>query len=92
MPPTWPTVGALTLGFQGMQLEGTPGQRLGIYLAQVGTPDYDAMILLDMTALAVAESQPHKSGTVAQRGQAGRPSGLSYETSCWGVLTGSDIS
>jgi hypothetical protein len=40
-----------------MQLEGTPGQRLGIYLAQVGTPDYDAMILLDMTAPAVAEGQ-----------------------------------
>ena len=45
-----PQVGTLTLGFQGMQLEGTPGQRLGIYLAEPGTPDYDAMILLDMTA------------------------------------------
>lgn len=33
-----------------MQLEGTPGQRLGIYLAEPGTPDCDAMILLDMTA------------------------------------------
>ena len=33
-----------------MQLEGTPGQRLGVYLAEPGTPDYDAMILLDMTA------------------------------------------
>jgi hypothetical protein len=27
-----------------------PGQRLGVYLAEPGTPDYDAMILLDMTA------------------------------------------
>jgi len=44
-----PQVGTITLGFQGMQLEGTPGQRLGIYLAEPGTPDYDAMILLDMT-------------------------------------------
>jgi hypothetical protein len=33
-----------------MQLEGTPGQRLGVYVAEPGTPDYDAMILLDMTA------------------------------------------
>jgi transcriptional regulator with XRE-family HTH domain len=43
-----PQVGTITLGFQGMQLEGTPGQRLGIYLAEPGTPDHDAMILLDL--------------------------------------------
>jgi hypothetical protein len=45
-----PKVGTITLAFQGTQLEGTPGQRLGIYLADPGTPDYDAMVLLDMTA------------------------------------------
>ena len=45
-----PQVGTITLGFQGMQLEDTPGQRLGVYLAEPGTSDYDAMILLDMTA------------------------------------------
>ncbi len=45
-----PHVGTITLNFQGMQLEGTPGQRLGLYIAQPGTPDHDAMILLDMTA------------------------------------------
>jgi transcriptional regulator with XRE-family HTH domain len=45
-----PHVGSITLSFQGMQLEGTPGQRLGVYVAEPGTPDYDAMILLDMTA------------------------------------------
>ena len=50
-----PQVGTLTLGFQGMQLEGTPGQRLGIYLAEPGTADYDAMILLDMTGTRHAE-------------------------------------
>ena len=43
-----PQVGTLTLSFQGMQLESTPGQRLGVYVAEPGTPDYDAMILLDM--------------------------------------------
>jgi transcriptional regulator with XRE-family HTH domain len=45
-----PQVGTVTFSFQGMQLEDTPGQRLGVYLAEPGTPDYDAMILLDMTA------------------------------------------
>jgi hypothetical protein len=50
-----PHVGTITLGFQGMQLEGTPGQRLGVYIAEPGTPDYDAMILLDMTAPRHAE-------------------------------------
>jgi hypothetical protein len=38
-------VGSITLSFHGMQLEGTPGQRLGVYVAEPGTPDYDAMIL-----------------------------------------------
>jgi transcriptional regulator with XRE-family HTH domain len=47
-----PHVGTITLDFQGMQLEGTPGQRLGVYVAEPGTPDYDAMVLLDMTAPA----------------------------------------
>jgi transcriptional regulator with XRE-family HTH domain len=45
-----PQVGTITLSFQGMQLEGTPGQRLGVYVAEPGTADYDAMVLLDMTA------------------------------------------
>ena len=56
-----PSVGTLTLGFQGMELEGTPGQRLGIYLAESGTPDYDAMILLDMTAPAATKSSRAKA-------------------------------
>lgn len=37
-----------------MELEDTPGQRLGVYLAEPGTPDYDAMVLLDVTAAADA--------------------------------------
>jgi transcriptional regulator with XRE-family HTH domain len=45
-----PQVGTLTLGFQAMSLEGTPGQRLSTYYAQPGTADYDAMVLLDLTA------------------------------------------
>ncbi|MFD0078538.1 hypothetical protein ACFVIY_39740 [Streptomyces sp. NPDC127166] len=38
------------MGEGSMFLDGTPGQRLGVYTAEPGTPDYDAMILLDMTA------------------------------------------
>ena len=45
-----PRVGTLTLAFQGMQVEGPAGQRLGVYAADPGTPDHDAMVLLDMTA------------------------------------------
>ncbi|MGO9294001.1 MAG: hypothetical protein ACLP52_09010 [Streptosporangiaceae bacterium] len=41
-----------------MQLEGTPGQRLGVYVTEPGTPDYDAMILLDMTG----PPPPRKAG------------------------------
>ncbi|MFF1695315.1 helix-turn-helix transcriptional regulator [Streptomyces sp. NPDC058257] len=51
-----PTVGDLTLGVQAMQLEGTPGQRLGVYLAEPGTPDHDAMLLLDLLDLTAART------------------------------------
>jgi transcriptional regulator with XRE-family HTH domain len=45
-----PHVGTVTLTSQSMQLEGTPGQRIGVYTAEPGTPDHDAMTLLDLTA------------------------------------------
>lgn len=45
-----PQVGEFTLAFQGMALEGTPGHRMGVYTAEPGTPDHDAMLLLDLTA------------------------------------------
>ncbi|MEV0400867.1 helix-turn-helix transcriptional regulator [Actinoallomurus sp. NPDC050550] len=45
-----PEVGDLTLGYQSMQLEGTPGHRLVAYHAEPGTPDYDKMVLLDLIA------------------------------------------
>ncbi|MGW1029983.1 MmyB family transcriptional regulator [Streptomyces sp. NPDC002577] len=43
---------------RGMNLEGTPGQRLGVYIAEPGTPDHDAMLLLDMTAATHTEPRP----------------------------------
>ena len=56
-----PHVGTITLSFQGMQLEGTPGQRLGVYTAEPATPDHDAMILLDMTAPRIStETTAHQ--------------------------------
>lgn len=45
-----PDVGTLTLNYQGMQLDGTPGHRLVTYFAEPGTPEYDAMVLLDLAA------------------------------------------
>ncbi|WP_405734183.1 helix-turn-helix transcriptional regulator [Streptomyces sp. NBC_01537] len=45
-----PEVGDLTLGYQSMQLEGTPGHRLVTYFAEPGTPEHDAIVLLDMAA------------------------------------------
>lgn len=43
-----PQVGEIALAFQGMHLEGTPGHRLGVYVAAPGTPEHDAVVLLDM--------------------------------------------
>jgi transcriptional regulator with XRE-family HTH domain len=45
-----PEVGPITLGFQCMRLEGSPGQRLYVHFAEPGSPHYDAMVLLDMLA------------------------------------------
>ncbi|MEU8137202.1 helix-turn-helix transcriptional regulator [Streptodolium elevatio] len=53
-----PHVGTITLTAQSMELEGTPGQRLGVYVAHPGTPDHDALLLLDMTAPQPAPYRP----------------------------------
>ncbi|MEV0749282.1 helix-turn-helix transcriptional regulator [Streptomyces sp. NBC_00184] len=57
-----PQVGELTLSGQSMNLEGTPGQRLGVYTAEPGSPDHDAMLLLDMTAPRPDTPQDTKAG------------------------------
>jgi len=51
-----PEVGDLTLGYQSMELEGTPGQRMVTYYAEPGTADHDAMVLLDL----LGQEQPAK--------------------------------
>ncbi|MCB8902060.1 MULTISPECIES: helix-turn-helix transcriptional regulator [unclassified Streptomyces] len=52
-----PTVGTLALMGQSMPLEGSPGHRLSVYVAEPATPDHDAMLLLDMTAPAPSASK-----------------------------------
>ncbi|MFI0242529.1 helix-turn-helix transcriptional regulator [Streptomyces sp. NPDC016845] len=49
-----PQVGTLTLTSQSLHVEGTPGQRIGVYTAEPGSPDHDALLLLDMTARPAA--------------------------------------
>jgi hypothetical protein len=38
-----------------MPLVDSEGQRIVVYLAEPGTPDHDAMVLLDMSASARSE-------------------------------------
>lgn len=45
-----PEVGELTLGYQSMLLDGTAGHRVNTYFAEPGTPEYDALVLLDISA------------------------------------------
>lgn len=49
-----PDVGDLTLGCHSMQVEGTPGHQLVAYHAEPGTPEYDALVLLDLAASELA--------------------------------------
>lgn len=42
-----PDVGNLALGYQAMSLAGTPDQHLITYYAEPGTPEHDALTLLD---------------------------------------------
>jgi hypothetical protein len=45
-----PDVGDLTLGYQSMQVEGTPDHRMVAYHAEPGSAECDAMVLLDLAA------------------------------------------
>ncbi|WAL68781.1 helix-turn-helix transcriptional regulator [Amycolatopsis cynarae] len=57
-----PEVGDLTLGYQSMRLDGTPGQRLISYFAEPGTRDHDAVVLLDVTAAEHAATAADRLG------------------------------
>jgi transcriptional regulator with XRE-family HTH domain len=43
-----PRVGRMELGYESLPLAGTDDQRFIVYLAERGTPDHDAIVLLDM--------------------------------------------
>jgi hypothetical protein len=45
-----PEVGSMCLSFEVMAIFRTDGQRLVTYQAEPGTPDHDAMLLLDMAS------------------------------------------
>ncbi|PVE11800.1 helix-turn-helix transcriptional regulator [Streptomyces scopuliridis] len=55
-----PQVGDLTLGYQSMQLEGTPGHRLVVFYAEPGTPEHDKIVLLDATVTEPASKATGK--------------------------------
>jgi len=46
-----PVVGTLTLAHEILDLNRADGQRLVVYMAAPGTPDHDAMVLLDRAGL-----------------------------------------
>jgi hypothetical protein len=45
-----------------MHIEDTPGQRLGVYTAEPGTEDHDAMLLLDLTVPQTVGNPAAKAG------------------------------
>jgi transcriptional regulator with XRE-family HTH domain len=45
-----PEVGTMTLSHEGLSLSRAEGQRLVVYMASPGSPDHDAMTLLDLAA------------------------------------------
>ncbi|MEY9932696.1 transcriptional regulator with XRE-family HTH domain [Catenulispora sp. GP43] len=47
-----PAVGTMTLSHEVMEINHTGGGRIVVYSAEPGTPDYDAMVLLDMESVA----------------------------------------
>src|SRR5215469_463366 len=55
-----PAVGTMTLAHESLELTRTDGQRLVAYMAAPGTPDHDAVVLLD---LAGSASDPASEGS-----------------------------
>lgn len=55
-----PVVGRMTLEYETMQLTETDGQRLVVYLAEPGTPDHDAMVLLDLASTPSTAEAPDR--------------------------------
>ena len=56
-----PVVGTMTLAHESLELTRTDGQRLVVYMAAPGTPDYDAVVLLDLAGFADSDATPEGS-------------------------------
>ncbi|MER7687268.1 helix-turn-helix transcriptional regulator [Streptomyces sp. NPDC097610] len=61
-----PEVGDLTLGYQSLQLEGTPGHRLVTYYAEPSTAEHDALVLLDILGSQDSMPSAEKPSMAAQ--------------------------
>ncbi|MFI6492956.1 hypothetical protein [Streptomyces sp. NPDC050564] len=68
-----PEVGDLTLGYQSMKLEGTPGHCLIAYFAEPGTPEYDTLVLLDLLASEASSNGAAPAGGPPQTTRSGSP-------------------
>ena len=65
-----PAVGELTLSYEVLDINRTDGQRMVIYMAQPGTPDHDAMVLLDSFGLTFDRSdEPGADQLALRRGE-----------------------
>jgi len=62
-----PVVGTMTLAHESLELTRTDGQRLVVYMAAPGTPDYDAVVLLDMAGTGTAPEGTSYSSDPDQR-------------------------
>ncbi|HEY3873195.1 MAG TPA: helix-turn-helix transcriptional regulator [Actinocrinis sp.] len=62
-----PLVGLLTLQHEVMQLNRTDGQRVVAYMAEPGTPDHDAMILLDRIDVELEQPNTGEDAQAAPR-------------------------
>jgi len=68
-----PLVGRMRLGYESLPLVGTDGQRFIVYVAEPGTPDHDAMVLLDLLASPAVQSLRPVRATASPRPMSARP-------------------
>jgi transcriptional regulator with XRE-family HTH domain len=61
-----PAVGTMTLAHESLELTRTDGQRLVVYMAAPGTPDHDALVLLDMAGSAEIDAVPEDNESHAR--------------------------
>jgi hypothetical protein len=66
----------MTLTHETLELNRSDGQRVVIYLATPGSPDHDAMVLLDLAAQATQAEQATQTGQAGPRTSRQVPGGL----------------